>query len=64
MKIEIISIQNNKDAVKNIEKSAQTEDIAAVMNPFTVVERCLSTIHVLNGLRVNGNYFQSSKTFT
>ncbi len=60
MKIKITSIQNNADAVKNIEHSIQTGDIAAAINPFIVVERCLNTIHVQNGLKVNGNYLQSS----
>ena len=64
MKIKTTSIQNNADAVKSIEKSIQIGDIAAAMNPFIVVERCLSTIHVQNGLRGNGNYLQNSKTFT
>jgi hypothetical protein len=29
------------------------------MNPFMVVEKCLSTIHVQNGLKENGNCSQS-----
>ena len=60
MKIKITSIQNSADAVKNLEHSIQTGDIAAAMNQFIVVERCLSTTHVQNGLRGNGNYLQSS----
>jgi hypothetical protein len=59
MKIKITSIQNNADAVKNLEHSIQTGDIAAAMNPFMVAEKCLSTIHVQNGLREIGNYLQS-----
>ena len=59
MKIKIISIQNNADAVESLENSIQTGDIAAAMNPFMVVEKCLSTIHVQNGWKENGNYFQS-----
>jgi 3-methyladenine DNA glycosylase Tag len=55
MKIKIISIQNNADAVQNLEHSIQTGDIAAAMNPFMVGEKCLSTIHVQNGRRENGN---------
>ena len=59
MKIKIISIQNNADAVINLEHSIQIGDIAAAMNQFMVVEKCLSTIHVQNGLRENGNYLLS-----
>ena len=59
MKIKITSIQNNADAVKNLKHSIQTGDIAAAMNQFMVVEKCLSTIHVQNGLREIGNYLQS-----
>lgn len=55
MKIKITSIQNSADAVKNLKHSIQTRDIAAAMNQFIVVERCLSTIRVQNGLRGIGS---------
>ena len=60
IKIKITSIQNNADAVKSLEHSIQTGDIAAAMNPFMVVEKCLNTIRVQNGLRENGKCSQSS----
>jgi hypothetical protein len=59
IKIKITFIQNNADAVESLENSIQTGDIATAMNPFMVVEKCLSTIHVQNGSKENGNYLLS-----
>ena len=64
IKIKITSIQNNAGAVESLEHSMQTGDIAAAMNPFMVVEKCLSTIHVRNGFRENGSFLHNRETFT
>jgi hypothetical protein len=64
MRIKTTFILNNADPVKNIENLMQIGDIAAAMNPSTAAGKCLSTIHVRNGLRGNGNYLLNSKTFT
>jgi hypothetical protein len=57
-------ILNNADAVKNSENLIQIGDIAAAMNQSIAAGKCLSTIHVRNGLRGNGRYLRSSKTVT
>ena len=59
MKIKATFILNNAAAVISIEKSIQIGDIAAAMNPSIAVERCLSMIHVRNGLKGNGSYLRN-----